>query len=619
MRVGRPRPQLGVRLRRDIERVHVARQLDVFDERAVGARAREHEASRRDLLAVGVVHLVAVAVALVRDGRIVELFDDRARRERGLVQPQAHRAAEVSAGDDVDLLGHRRDDRKLGLGVEFGAGCSRQVGDRPRVLDHHALQPEAQPEHGDAVLAREAQGAQLALDAAHAEASRHANAVEIGEVLRRALGRLALVTGDPADADFGLVREAARAQRLGHAQVGVGQVDVLAHEADRDLALGLVHGREQVFPAIPLHLVGAQIELVDDVRVEALAVQHRGDVVDRENIHRIDDGGLVDVAHERDLAAVGARDGPVAAQYERVGLDADRAQHRDGVLRRLGLLLATCPHERHERHVHEEHVAAAQLVAHLPGRLDERLRLDVADGAADLGDDDVGLRLIVRLQAHAPLDLVGDVRNHLHRVAEVLAPTLARDHGRVDLAGRDVRGLAQVDVEKALVVADVEVGLGAVVGHEDLTMLERVHRARVDVEVRVKLLHDDTKPARGEQIAQARGRQTLAERRDHATRDEDVLGDAAGAAVIVMTTAPVRKVAPVRTCLRRVHHGVQEYLTTARLLLDALIARAYADGHADTACSCRRPRGLLCRRGRLSRVCVRMLGPHRPARLRRSL
>ena len=36
---------------------------------------------------------------------------------------------------------------------------------------------------------------------------------------------------------------------------------------------------------------------------------------------------------------------------------------------------------------------------------------------------------------------------------------------------------------------DVEVGLGAVVGDEDLAVLERVHRPGVDVEVRVELLH----------------------------------------------------------------------------------------------------------------------------------
>ena len=79
---------------------------------------------------------------------------------------------------------------------------------------------------------------------------------------------------------------------------------------------------------------------------------------------------------------------------------------------------------------------------------------------------------------HAVLDLVGDVRDHLDGVAEVLTASFLGDHGGVDLPGRDVRPPVQVAVEEALVVADVEVGLGAVVGDEHLAVLEGVHRAR---------------------------------------------------------------------------------------------------------------------------------------------
>ena len=129
------------------------------------------------------------------------------------------------------------------------------------------------------------------------------------------------------------------------------------------------------------------------------------------------------------------------------------------------------------------------------------------------------------LQPHPALDLVGDVRDDLHGVAEVLAAALPRDDRRVDLAGGDVRGLVEVDVEEALVVADVEVGLGAVIGDEHLAVLERVHRARIDVQIGVELLHDDAQSARGEQIAEAGGREALAERGDDAPGDEDVLGN----------------------------------------------------------------------------------------------
>ena len=43
-------------------------------------------------------------------------------------------------------------------------------------------------------------------------------------------------------------------------------------------------------------------------------------------------------------------------------------------------------------------------------------------------------------------------------------------------------------VGEALVVAEVEIGLGAVVGDEHFAVLEGAHRARVHVEVGVHLL-----------------------------------------------------------------------------------------------------------------------------------
>ena len=60
-------------------------------------------------------------------------------------------------------------------------------------------------------------------------------------------------------------------------------------------------------------------------------------------------------------------------------------------------------------------VRPADITPELPDRLDEREDLDVADGAADLHDDDVhpGLAELVDVV----LDLVGDVRDHLDRLA----------------------------------------------------------------------------------------------------------------------------------------------------------------------------------------------------------
>jgi hypothetical protein len=168
-------------------------------------------------------------------------------------------------------------------------------------------------------------------------------------------------------------------------------------------------------------------------------------------------------------------------------------------------------------------VVAAFVLAHLADRLEERQRLDVADRAAHLGEDDVGLGLLGE-SVHAVFDLVGDVRDDLHSAAEEVSAALATDERLVDRAGRDVAVAGERLVDEALVVAEVQVRLGAVVGHENLAVLEWRHRSRVDVEVRVELLDRHFEASCLEQPAERSGRDALTERRYDATGHEDVLG-----------------------------------------------------------------------------------------------
>ena len=122
------------------------------------------------------------------------------------------------------------------------------------------------------------------------------------------------------------------------------------------------------------------------------------------------------------------------------------------------------------------------------------------------------------------LDLVGDVRDDLDRGAEVVAAALAADDRVVDGAGGDVGGARGVLVGEALVVAQVEVGLGAVLGDEDLAVLERAHRPRIDVDVGIELLEGDPEAAGDEEAADGCGGDALAERGDDAAGYEDESG-----------------------------------------------------------------------------------------------
>ena len=112
--------------------------------------------------------------------------------------------------------------------------------------------------------------------------------------------------------------------------------------------------------------------------------------------------------------------------------------------------------------------------------------------------------------------------NDLDGLAEVVAAALLGDDLLVDAAGGKVVVAGEAGVGEALVVAEVEVGLRAVVGDEDLAMLERGHGAGVDVEVGVELHQIDLDAARLQQAADGGCGETLAEGRHNSASYKDV-------------------------------------------------------------------------------------------------
>ena len=171
----------------------------------------------------------------------------------------------------------------------------------------------------------------------------------------------------------------------------------------------------------------------------------------------------------------------------------------------------------------DEHaVLAAQFQRKLTDGLQERQALDVTNGATDLGDHHVGLR-VAEVRDHL-LDLVGDVRDHLDGLPEKFATPLLVDHRQVDLARGVVAPAREGRGGESLVVAEIEVGLAAVVEHVDLPVLIGAHRAGIDVDVGVELLHLDPQAAGLEQHAYRGAREPLAEGADDASGHENMPG-----------------------------------------------------------------------------------------------
>ena len=171
--------------------------------------------------------------------------------------------------------------------------------------------------------------------------------------------------------------------------------------------------------------------------------------------------------------------------------------------------------------MHESGGIATRPQAQLPSGFEEWQRLDVADGAADLDQRDVET---LRATVDVVLDLVGDMWNDLHRLAEIFAAAFLADHRFINLAGREVVHLAHLGADEPLVVAQIQIGLRTIVGDEDFTMLERTHRAGVDIDVGIELQKGDFEAARFEDRSERGGGNSLAQGRDDAASDEHKLG-----------------------------------------------------------------------------------------------
>ena len=96
---------------------------------------------------------------------------------------------------------------------------------------------------------------------------------------------------------------------------------------------------------------------------------------------------------------------------------------------------------------------------------------------------------------NALLDFVGDVRDDLDGLAEVFPFALVVEHGLIDLAAGEVIEARQLDVGEPFVMAEIKVGLRAVIEDVNLAVLIRAHRSGIDVEVGVELLQRDLETA----------------------------------------------------------------------------------------------------------------------------
>ena len=83
-----------------------------------------------------------------------------------------------------------------------------------------------------------------------------------------------------------------------------------------------------------------------------------------------------------------------------------------------------------------ERISATNVLLELTNRFNEWQGLNVSHRSTNFNDDNINI--VATESQDALLDLVGDVRDHLHGSTEIIAAALSCDHGGVDATGRDV-------------------------------------------------------------------------------------------------------------------------------------------------------------------------------------
>ncbi|MPM96956.1 hypothetical protein SDC9_144126 [bioreactor metagenome] len=268
-------------------------------------------------------------------------------------------------------------------------------------------------------------------------------------------------------------------QCLDDAEVCVVQRDVLAYEGDANLAVDIFSALDHSGPFAQVGLLAVEAEAAAGHVREPGFFQHQRHLVEYWSRQVGDGVFLGDVAEERNFIKYIAGYFVIAAAHDNVRLDSDSEKLLAAVLGGFALKLSASGDGNDERNVYEHDILTSDFLRDLAYCLEERLGFDVADGSAYLGDDDVSV--LCSDGEDALLYLVGNVGDYLYGAAEVVAGSLAVEHAPVYLAGGDRRIFRKVFVNKPFVMSKVEIGLGAVVGDEDLAVLIRTHGSGIDV------------------------------------------------------------------------------------------------------------------------------------------
>ena len=113
--------------------------------------------------------------------------------------------------------------------------------------------------------------------------------------------------------------------------------------------------------------------------------------------------------------------------------------------------------------------------------------------------------------------------NDLYSGTKIFAPALLVQHVPVNLSGGQIGILVQILIDEPLIVTQIQIRFGAILGHIDLTVLVGAHGSGVHVDIGVQLLGCHLQPPGLQQATQRGCGNSLAQAGYHAAGYKNIL------------------------------------------------------------------------------------------------
>src|SRR2546425_99785 len=272
-------------------------QLDDLDQLAIRRQTAEDHAPGHKPLTVGVVELVAVAVALGDALFAVEPRRQASIQQDAGISTQTHGAALVHY---PALLVHQSDDRVRRVRIDLSRIGVRQPTDVAAKLDHGHLHAKANAQERHPLFPGIADRRDLAFGTTLAETHWYQETVGLAQGFGQD-ATFQLLGVDVIDLDPAVVGEAAVGQGLIETLVGIDQVHVLAHHGDTHPLARVFERLDNLFPLAQVRRAGPHVEPLHDALVESFLVEDQRHLVDTLHVLGGDHRILIDVAKAGDF------------------------------------------------------------------------------------------------------------------------------------------------------------------------------------------------------------------------------------------------------------------------------------------------------------------------------